>query len=432
MQDLPIDHRQRAARTMLEVFSSMTGLPVALYEPHNGEMVPTTPEERDDYYEPYCRMVRSLPGGQELCVRDECRRAAETLRSGQEGLVLCHGGLYNEAIPIEVDGEIKAVLMYGETLLDDERSQQRSWEQHRRLLESLPLSAGERAELTRLFTAAKVSSPADLRKARDTLPVARWFYRMLGEEDALERNMERTTHELQTRLQALLANAENLYRRLVQASAIDHEIKQRGGDILNSAQALGTLIQNLTESLGEYRFDLRPILPLLYEARRIYAAEARRRVVEVVIEAPDEGSWPRLEISADHLQFVFNNLVQNAIKYSFRGAEDRKRYVRISGRAEGKAFGVTIENYGVGILQDEIDQGKLFEDGYQGELTHGEYRTGMGKGLFFSNRVVGRHHGRIEISSKQMGDADTPERQPHLNCFTVYLPYRQPKKEAAL
>lgn len=428
MSEISVDHRQRAARTMLGVFASMTGLPVALYEEQNGNVVGTRLDEREDYYEPYCRMVHRLPGGYALCQSDEACRAREVFATGQECILLCHGGLYNQAIPIEVDGQIKAVLMYGETLLDDEEAQQRARARHEGLLARVSPSPEERAELGRLFAATKVSSPAMLQVARETLPVGQWFYRMIAEEDALKRNMERTAHELQTRLQALLANAENFARKLAQPQGLDAEVKERGAEILNSALALGTLIQNLTESVGEYRFDLRPILPLIHEARRIYAAEARRRQVEVLIEPPENGSWPHLEISADHLQFVFNNLVQNAIKYSFRGTEDRQRYVRIAGWIEGKEFAVAIENYGVGILQSEIESGRLFEDGYQGELTHGEYRTGTGKGLFFSNKIVQRHHGHIEISSKQMGDADTPEHQPHLNRFTVHLPYRQPKE----
>jgi signal transduction histidine kinase len=87
---------------------------------------------------------------------------------------------------------------------------------------------------------------------------------------------------------------------------------------------------------------------------------------------------------------------------------------------------VTIENYGVGILAEERDA--IFQDGVQGKLTQGEYRTGAGKGLFFTKQVIDRHHGKIKVTSRKMSEETHPEGQPHLNQFTVYLPYEQPKE----
>ena len=48
---------------------------------------------------------------------------------------------------------------------------------------------------------------------------------------------------------------------------------------------------------------------------------------------------------------------------------------------------------GIGIKNDELEKGLIFKDGYQGELTHGENRTGPGKGLTFVKRVIDRHKG---------------------------------------
>jgi signal transduction histidine kinase len=94
---------------------------------------------------------------------------------------------------------------------------------------------------------------------------------------------------------------------------------------------------------------------------------------------------------------------------------------------------LTIENYGVGILPEEIQYGNLFLDGYQGKLTRGEYRTGSGKGLHFTKRVIDRHHGRIVIESELKTEPDLDDGtqgKPHLNRFIIYLPRRQPKEDS--
>ena len=86
---------------------------------------------------------------------------------------------------------------------------------------------------------------------------------------------------------------------------------------------------------------------------------------------------------------------------------------------------VSIENYGVGITEDEIRTGELFQLDARGKLTHGEFRPGSGKGLYFVKRVVDGHHGRIEVRSDLVANEVAPQGKTHRNRFTVYLPLRQ-------
>ena len=91
-------------------------------------------------------------------------------------------------------------------------------------------------------------------------------------------------------------------------------------------------------------------------------------------------------------------------------------------------YAISIENYGVGILQNEIMNGLIFNENYQGKLTDGEYRTGSGKGLFFVMQVVEEHHGTIEAFCEQMSKGSSPEGQPHLVRFVIKLPFQQPMR----
>jgi signal transduction histidine kinase len=249
----------------------------------------------------------------------------------------------------------------------------------------------------------------------------------MDEEDRLKTGVDRVTHDMQTRLQAIIANAENLVMELPWINT--NEAQQMAREVLFSALALDTLVQNLGHYLEDYNFRKRPIGPLIYEAKRVYEAEAARRGIDIRIDLKDAKDHP-LEISRNHMQHALNNLVHNAVKYSFRSGYGRQRFVKIDGYPQKGYYVVEIKNYGVGILPEEIESGAIYRDGYQGKLTHGEYRTGSGKGLSFAYQVIQQHHGSIKVESRLLSDKIEPEGEPHLTRFTMRLPYNQPKENS--
>jgi signal transduction histidine kinase len=259
-----------------------------------------------------------------------------------------------------------------------------------------------------------------------TLPrVGEWLYRLFDQEERLQRQVEAVTHELQTRLQSVVARAEILRLDLEDDMDVPETRLKQAHDLFHSTLALSTVILSLRDYMEDYRFIRQPIGPLLQKSIDTYSPEAAQRAIDIRLElAPMYGKAPILLVSADHLQIAFNSLIHNAIKYSFRGGPGRERYVRIAGRPDGDFYLLSIENFGVGITQQEINDGLLFLDGYQGELTEGEYRTGTGKGLYFAKRIIERHDGQIVAQSDPKGSHEEgSERQPYHNRFVVRLPY---------
>lgn len=426
-----LTYREEAQKAFLDFFATMTGLPIGLYESRDGQLVGVLPESSLDRFEPHCRLIQSFPGGKAACKRDQCNRAQRIFRLQEEDeLTLCYAGLYNQAIPIRLDGEVRAVLLYGEMQIDDDEYKRRSLERHERAVARLDLNEKQAVRLRELLRQAKSYTPEQLEKLKMMLPkVERWFYSMMDEEQRVKHHVEKVTRELQTRLQAVIAHAENLM--LEARNLTPPDVYRRSNDVLSASEALATVVQNLGQFMEEYRFEKQLINPLINEARRLYHTEAAARGIVIHVNlATVDGSSPKLEVSRHHLQLAFNNLVHNAVKYSFRAGPGRSRYVRIMGRPLQQYYSLVFENYGVGMLPEEIETGYIFEDGTQGELTQGEYRTGSGKGLFFVKRVVERHHGSIQVQSCLVSDAVNPEGEPHLNQFTVYLPYEQPKENA--
>lgn len=103
----------------------------------------------------------------------------------------------------------------------------------------------------------------------------------------------------------------------------------------------------------------------------------------------------RISIYGDRerLEQVFLNLLVNAVKYS----PDADKIVIHIART-GEEARVSVQDFGIGIA--EADQQKVFERFYQVSDTKARPFSGMGIGLYLSNEIVKRHHGRIEIHSQ--------------------------------
>jgi signal transduction histidine kinase len=88
--------------------------------------------------------------------------------------------------------------------------------------------------------------------------------------------------------------------------------------------------------------------------------------------------------------------------------------IRIS--RSGDEAHVSGQDFGIGIAEEY--QQKVFERFYQVSDTKSRPFAGMGIGLYLSNEIVKRHHGRITIRSKP-GEGAT---------FLVALPLPRPEQ----
>ncbi len=385
----------------------------------------TQADDSHKKFEAHCQFIRKFPEGEKLCDADQCGRARSAFVTQEPELKLCYAGLYNQSIPLITGGEMRAVLIYGEMLIEGKKYQADSLEKHAEAVEKLQLSEEDAAQLYAKLISAKTYSVERLKVLGKLLPrIDQWFYTLIEEEDRQNRNLDQVTHDMQTRLQAVIANAENLVNELPTLNAKDS--KKMVQTLFSSALALDTLIQNLGHYLEDYKFRKQSLGSLVYEAKEVYEAEAARRGIEIRVGLPGVHQHP-VEISRVHMQHAINNLMHNAVKYSFRSGPGRLRFVQIKGQPLEKYYALEIKNYGVGIQPDEIMERKIFDDGYQGRLTQGEFRTGSGKGLNFVNSVIEEHHGSIEVESRMAADDDDSEGRPHLTRFTIYLPYVQPE-----
>jgi two-component system phosphate regulon sensor histidine kinase PhoR len=219
------------------------------------------------------------------------------------------------------------------------------------------------------------------------------------------------SHELRTPLASLSGFIETL-----QGSARDDvQARQRFLGIMKAqANRMARLIDDLLSlSRIELKAHLQPATPvdlvgIVRQVADSLQTLARDRGVEIKIEKPEKPLVVRGD--RDELIRVFENLVENALKY---GAPGKRVDISLGGmpgsRGEEEAM-VSVRDYGPGIADEHIP--RLTERFYRVDVADSRAQGGTGLGLALVKHIVARHRGRLVIASV-LGKGAT---------FTIRLP----------
>lgn len=219
------------------------------------------------------------------------------------------------------------------------------------------------------------------------------------------------SHELRTPLAALSGFIETLKG----PARNDAAARERFLDIMEAqANRMARLIDDLLSlSRIELAAHVRPVTPvdLVPVVRQVVDALqtlARDRGVEVKIQAPADPLV--VPGDRDELIRVFENLIENALKYG--GSGKRVDIALARGKAQdGSDEAVaSVRDYGPGIAAEHIP--RLTERFYRVDVTGSRALGGTGLGLALVKHVLNRHRGRLAIESK-LGHGAT---------FTIRLP----------
>jgi signal transduction histidine kinase len=147
-------------------------------------------------------------------------------------------------------------------------------------------------------------------------------------------------------------------------------------------------------NLSLQNMDLVPIIQENLDLNRLISNQKK---INLTLKA--EKDLPLILFDKSKIQQVLNNLISNAIKYSFPESE-----VVISVFQKDKTVVVSISDRGQGIPQNELE--KLFKPFQKTSVksTGGEKSTGLG--LMIAKKIVNGHHGEIWVES-HVGDGST-------------------------
>ena len=321
--------------------------------------------------------------GRVLAVNDRARRLAPALRQGEPVALTLRMPELIEAIGrAAAEGEEQRVVYF----------------------ERVPLDRWYETIVMPVKRAAAATSPDFvLMTFHDLTPLRRV-------EEMRADFVANASHELRTPLAALLGFIETL-----QGSAReDSKARARFLAIMQEqARRMARLIDDLLSlsriELNAHRRPDTPVdlAPIVRQVADGLETLARDRGVTVSIDNANA-----MSVLGDHdeLVRVFENLVENALKY---GAAGRRVDIKLGqgSSAEGEPEAqVSVRDYGPGIAPEHLP--RLTERFYRVDVTESRAQGGTGLGLALVKHILNRHRGRLTIESALGAGA----------VFTVHLP----------
>jgi len=275
----------------------------------------------------------------------------------------------------------------GLILLGEKESERRYVESELAFVSGVAAEARATAERLRLVREVAV---ATLRRNR------------LADLDRLKTDfLSRIAHDLRTPLTSIRWSADNLLDGL--AGDLNQRQSAYLDSIRSSSGQLERLVANLLEvsrlEEGRVRVIAQPVslAPLISEAVVALLPQREAAGVEVCVSAgPDLGP---VRGERDRLADVLFNLLENAIRYSPRGAR-----VEVSVRKDGEGWqSIAVCDRGPGVPEDLRQS--VFERFFQGPASPYAMPQGFGIGLYVVRSTVDLLGGQVHVEAAEGGGA---------------------------
>ena len=215
------------------------------------------------------------------------------------------------------------------------------------------------------------------------------------------------SHELRTPVASIRVFGELLRLGRVEDPG---KVREYGEHIEGESRRLTRLIDNILDfsriesGRKEYRFAEGQVRDLVEAVIRTFEMRSAAPEVKIRFVAPDD-PLPLLRMDADAIAQAFQNLLDNAVKYS---GESKEIIVTLA--AETDHVAIVVRDHGIGIARDE--QRKIFERFHRVGTGLVHDVKGSGLGLSIVHHIVAAHGGCITVDSAP-GEGST---------FTMQLP----------
>lgn len=199
------------------------------------------------------------------------------------------------------------------------------------------------------------------------------------------------SHELKTPLTAISGYAE-----LIENNMVDQEKQIKfAGDIKKNADRLVTLINDIIRlselDSGDERvtFTKQDLYEVAEERVELLQETAKRKGVTLSLY----GEHTQVLSNRGMLVELFDNLIQNAIRYNVSGGR-----VEVTVKKEEGRPVLCVSDTGIGI--PESDRERIFERFYRVDKSRSRETGGTGLGLAIVKHIVELHDGEIILESK--------------------------------
>ena len=219
------------------------------------------------------------------------------------------------------------------------------------------------------------------------------------------------SHELRTPLASLSGFIETLQG----PARYDAPSRDRFLAIMKEqATRMARLIDDLLSlSRIEQKAHIHPdvpidLVPIVHEVADGLSPLADEREVEIRIS--DEAGSLIVSGDRDELIRVFENLIENALKYGASGKRVDIALSREPVTGEARDAIVSVKDYGPGIAPEHLP--RLTERFYRVDIGESRAQGGTGLGLALVKHILNRHRGRLMIESTPGSGANFSVRLP--------------------
>ena len=198
------------------------------------------------------------------------------------------------------------------------------------------------------------------------------------------------SHELRTPLFGILGNADLLLelkdKKVKQHADLIHRSGQRLKGTLNNLLDLAKIeAEKLELNLMEYNIN-----DVVLNVTELFKAEAIKKGLSLKVIVPKEAVIARVDLKV--LEDAINNLVQNAIKFTFAGE------ILVNLRFTETDFIISVKDTGIGIPKENLEM--IFDQFRQASEGIGRSYEGSGLGLALTKKYVQLLGGTIMVSSE--------------------------------
>ncbi|MEG3619004.1 chemotaxis protein CheB [Magnetovibrio sp. PR-2] len=253
------------------------------------------------------------------------------------------------------------------------------------------------SESTRTGVVMSLSNITALKQAQDNEQRALERAKEEAEKsnDAKSNFLAAMSHDLRTPLNAVIGYSESILHEVF--GPMEHE---KYGDYIRIIHNSGYLLLSLVNDIldiskieaGEYAITRSPcnMGELVEQSATLIQPNAKEKKIDVKFEIP--GDLPPFDVDARALTQVFNNLFNNAVKYTgIEGTITAKVY------QQGEAAVVEIIDTGIGMDEDQLRS--AFEPFRNSTAAVASTEKGTGLGLYLCKRLMDMHGGTIELTS---------------------------------
>jgi len=221
------------------------------------------------------------------------------------------------------------------------------------------------------------------------------------------------THEFKTPVSTIALACEALSDKQVEKS--QELFNTYIGIISEENKRLGTIAENVLQTAlvekGKLSFKFEDVDIHALINKCIYSFGLQLKRYNAQIKTKLDAADYVLRADGEHLRHVFNNLIDNALKYS----PDRP-LVEITTSNIDEGIVITVKDNGIGISKS--NQKKIFDKLYRVHVGNIHNVKGFGLGLSYVKAIVEKHGGSVSVESELRKGS----------VFRIFLPFGNKEK----